>query len=94
MTAQSGSDGAFRQYLPEQNQPRFQNMKKQDSYEYADIFKKEGQPPWLHGLYLHWRDLFKEPYKGITNDGKVFSRLIGSHGYLLMQRRYCKRRPL
>ncbi|KAG5744893.1 hypothetical protein H9Q72_003495 [Fusarium xylarioides] len=71
MASQSGSDGAFRQYLPDLNQPRFQNMKKQDSYEYAEIFKKEGQPPWLHGLYLHWRDLFQEPYKGITNDGVV-----------------------
>jgi hypothetical protein len=23
----------------------------------------------LHGLYLHWRKLYEEPYHGITNDG-------------------------
>ncbi|EKJ74584.1 hypothetical protein FPSE_05334 [Fusarium pseudograminearum CS3096] len=69
--SQSGHDEGFRQYLPNLNQPRFQDMKKQDAYEYAEIFKKGGQPPWLHGLYLHWRKLFNEPYQGVTSDGVV-----------------------
>ncbi|KAM0306242.1 hypothetical protein HYE67_002252 [Fusarium culmorum] len=69
--SQSGHNEGFRQYLPDLNQPRFQNMKKQDAYEYAEIFKKGGQPPWLHGLYLHWRKLFNEPYQGVTSDGVV-----------------------
>ncbi|UZP39384.1 hypothetical protein NXS19_007200 [Fusarium pseudograminearum] len=69
--SQSGHDEGFRQYLPDLNQPRFQDMKKQDAYEYAEIFKKGGQPPWLHGLYLHWRKLFNEPYQGVTSDGVV-----------------------
>ncbi|ENH70020.1 hypothetical protein FOC1_g10002328 [Fusarium oxysporum f. sp. cubense race 1] len=46
-------------------------MRKQDAYEYADAFKKDGNPPWIHGLYLHWRELLAEPYKGVTNDGNV-----------------------
>jgi hypothetical protein len=86
MTSQSGSDGGFRQHLPDLNQPRFQNMKKQDAYEYADIFKKEGQPPWLHGLYLHWRNLFQEPYKGITNDS-TYSQHCDSESVLTFRRR-------
>jgi hypothetical protein len=45
-------------------------MKKQDAYEYAENFKKGGNPPWLHGLYLHWRKLFNEPYQGVTSDGR------------------------
>lgn len=68
--SQLGHGEGFRLYLPDLNQPRFQNMKKQDAYEYAEIFKKGGQPPWLHGLYLHWRKLFNEPYQGITSDGR------------------------
>ncbi|CAJ0550124.1 Ff.00g100540.m01.CDS01 [Fusarium sp. VM40] len=61
----------FRQYLPDLSQPRFQDMKKQDAHEYAENFKKNGQPPWLHGLYLHWRKLYQQPYQGITSDGIV-----------------------
>lgn len=44
-------------------------MKKQDPREYAAAFKETGKPPWLHALYLHWRKLLAEPFKGVTNDG-------------------------
>ncbi|AEO54143.1 hypothetical protein MYCTH_2296360 [Thermothelomyces thermophilus ATCC 42464] len=64
-------DGAFRQYLPDLSIPRFTTMQKQDAHEYAKAFKETGVPPWLHGLYLHWRKLYQEPFKGITNDGHV-----------------------
>ncbi|AEO65862.1 uncharacterized protein THITE_2113407 [Thermothielavioides terrestris NRRL 8126] len=64
-------DGAYRQYLPDLSTPRFTEMQKQDAHEYAAAFKEGGVPPWLHGLYLHWRKLFQEPFKGITNDGRV-----------------------
>ncbi|KAL2182529.1 hypothetical protein L209DRAFT_775320 [Thermothelomyces heterothallicus CBS 203.75] len=64
-------DGAFRQYLPDLSTPRFTTMQKQDAHEYAKAFKETGVPPWLHGLYLHWRKLYQEPFKGITNDGHV-----------------------
>ncbi|CAH0033224.1 unnamed protein product [Clonostachys rhizophaga] len=43
-------------------------MQKQNAHEYAQAFKASGQPPWFHGLFLHWRKLFEEPYKGIIND--------------------------
>ncbi|KAL2158528.1 hypothetical protein VTH06DRAFT_4295 [Thermothelomyces fergusii] len=64
-------DGAFRQYLPDLSTPRFTTMQRQDAHEYAKAFKETGEPPWLHGLYLHWRKLYQEPFKGITNDGHV-----------------------
>ncbi|KAJ9139166.1 NAD(P)-binding protein [Pleurostoma richardsiae] len=46
-------------------------MKDQDAHQYANDFKDGGKPPWLHALYLHWLELYKRPYQGITNDGKV-----------------------
>lgn len=68
--AEDGSPAsAFRQHLPDLSTPRFTTMKKQDAYQYADAFKTHGQPPWLHSLYLHWRELYNQPYQGITTDG-------------------------
>lgn len=61
--------GAYRQHLPDLTIPRFTTMQTQDAHEYAKAFKGSGVPPWLHGLYLHWRKLHQEPFKGITNDG-------------------------
>ncbi|KAL2670196.1 hypothetical protein Neosp_014663 [[Neocosmospora] mangrovei] len=61
----------FRAHLPDLQIDRFITMKKQDPYEYAKAFKENGAPPWLHGLYLHWRKLLSEPFKGVTNDGHV-----------------------
>ncbi|KAM5380814.1 hypothetical protein ACJZ2D_003338 [Fusarium nematophilum] len=61
----------FRAHLPDLNQERFTTMKKQDPYEYAKGFKENGNPPWLHALYLHWRKLLTEPFKGVTSDGHV-----------------------
>ncbi|KAJ3546539.1 hypothetical protein NM208_g1954 [Fusarium decemcellulare] len=61
----------FRAHLPDLQIDRFTTMKKQDPYEYARAFKENGAPPWLHGLYLHWRKLLSEPFKGVTNDGHV-----------------------
>lgn len=63
----------FRQFLPDLSLPRFTTMQEQDAREYAKAFKESGQPPWLHALYMHWQDLFKEPYQGITNDGTFHS---------------------
>jgi len=62
-------DSDYRQYLPDLTIPRFTTMQKQDAHEYAHAFIAGGNPPWLHALYLHWRKLFKEPFKGVTNDG-------------------------
>lgn len=61
---------SFREHLPDLTVPRFTTMQKQDVYEYAKAFKENKQPPWLHALYCHWLELFNEPFKGVTNDGK------------------------
>lgn len=67
---QSLHGGEYRQHLPDLSIPRFTTMQKQDAHVYAKEFKEGGNPPWLHALYLHWRKLFKEPYTGITTEGK------------------------
>ncbi|KAK3336028.1 hypothetical protein B0T19DRAFT_26143 [Cercophora scortea] len=64
-------EGEYRKHLPDLTSPRFTTMQKQDAHEYAAAFIQSGVPPWLHGLYLHWRKLFQEPFKGVTNDGTV-----------------------
>ncbi|KAM0276264.1 hypothetical protein ACHAQH_006939 [Verticillium albo-atrum] len=46
-------------------------MRKQNASEYAEEFKANANPPWLHALYVHWRKLFLEPYRGITSDGCI-----------------------
>lgn len=66
--------GEFRKWLPDLKHPRFTAMQNQDAYEYVNEFKTDQNPPWLYNLYVHWRELFHEPYKGITNDGELDSR--------------------
>ncbi|OAG12435.1 uncharacterized protein CC84DRAFT_1159756 [Paraphaeosphaeria sporulosa] len=61
----------FRQFLPDLGQPRFTTLQQKNAHEYAESFKRDGEPPWLHALWLHWRELFAEPFRGITNDGVV-----------------------
>ena len=62
--------GHYSQYLPDLTLPRFTSMSKQDAQVYAQEFKEHGRPPWLYALWQHWRDLFNEPFKGVTADGK------------------------
>ncbi|KAF4968527.1 hypothetical protein FSARC_4094 [Fusarium sarcochroum] len=77
MTSDEGSEvAAYRQFLPDLTTPRFTGMKKQNAQEYAETFKKKGNPPWLHGLYKHWLSLLEEPFKGVTNDGHVRPELF------------------
>ncbi|KAI1346763.1 hypothetical protein F5Y01DRAFT_297090 [Xylaria sp. FL0043] len=74
MASQANQDsqhGAFRQYLPDLSTPRFTTMAQNDAYGHARELKEKQRPPWLHGLYVHWRKLFQEPFKGVTNDGIV-----------------------
>ncbi|KAJ4126991.1 hypothetical protein NW768_008612 [Fusarium equiseti] len=76
MASRSSDSEGFRQYLPDLNTPRFRDMKKHDAHSYAENFKKNAQPPWLHGLWLHWRKLLQQPYQGITSDGVVKDALF------------------
>lgn len=59
----------FRNYSPDLTLMRFRVMKEQNAHEYAHDFKRLHHPPWLHQLYLHWRELFQEPFRGFTSDG-------------------------
>ncbi|KAK3996901.1 hypothetical protein QBC44DRAFT_123843 [Cladorrhinum sp. PSN332] len=61
----------YHAHLPDLSIPRFTEMQKQDAHSYAKAFIEGGNPPWLHGLFLHWRKLFQEPFRGVTNDGAV-----------------------
>ncbi|KAF4332797.1 hypothetical protein FBEOM_13395 [Fusarium beomiforme] len=67
----AASQGEFRKYLPDLSTPRFVAMQQQDAHSYAADFKENKNPPWLHALYEHWKDLYKEPFKGVTSDGVV-----------------------
>lgn len=68
--------GQFRKCLPDLQQPRFTTMQKQNAHEYVNDFKARQHPPWLYNLYVHWRELFQEPFKGVTCDGEfVFIKL-------------------
>lgn len=69
MPVYSTNNGTYHQYLPDLGQERFKVMQQQNAREYASSFKNTRSPPWLHALYLHWRKLFGEPFKGITVDG-------------------------
>jgi hypothetical protein len=70
------SEGGYREYLPDLSIPRFTTMKQQDANVYAADFKENGRPPWIHALWLHWRKLLSEPFRGVTSDGIVKSDLF------------------
>ncbi|KAF2964605.1 hypothetical protein GQX73_g8963 [Xylaria multiplex] len=71
MTSQDSQHGDFRQYLPDLSTPRFTTIAQNDAAGHARELKDKQAPPWLYGLYTHWRKLLQEPFKGITNDGVV-----------------------
>src|SRR5690349_15012984 len=62
---------AFRQHLHDLSTPRFTTAAKQTVYEYAKDMQDNRRPPWLYDLTKVWEQLLAEPYKGVTNDGKV-----------------------
>ncbi|EHA56326.1 hypothetical protein MGG_02169 [Pyricularia oryzae 70-15] len=76
MASNGTEKGDYRQFLPDLSHPRFTTMQKQDAHEYAREFIQGGNPPWLHALYLHWRALFQEPFRGVTSDGTVRTGLF------------------
>lgn len=87
--ANESAPSAFRSFLPDLSTPRFTHMKTQDTHEYSNEFIANGNPPWLHGLYLHWRELLTEPFKGVTNDGTSWERTYcaedwATHGIALL----------
>ncbi|PPJ52116.1 hypothetical protein CBER1_10400 [Cercospora berteroae] len=66
-----GLASAFRQHLPDLTSPRFTTSAQQSPYEYSEAFQKTGHPPWLYKLTKAWEQLLKEPFQGVTADGKI-----------------------
>ncbi|CAN9290043.1 unnamed protein product [Alternaria alternata] len=65
------ASAGFRAHLPDLSSPRFTTAAKQNIYEYVQDMQDNRAPPWLYDLTKVWEKLLEEPYKGITNDGKV-----------------------
>jgi len=70
----------FRSCLPDLSTPRFTQLMKLNAREYARVFKTKGQPPWIYNLFLHWKKLLQEPFKGVTFDGRLESRELKDSG--------------
>ncbi|KAH4046034.1 hypothetical protein HBI56_175340 [Parastagonospora nodorum] len=65
------ASAGFRAHLPDLTSPRFTSAAKQNIYEYVQSMQDNRAPPWLYDLTKVWEKLLEEPYKGVTNDGKV-----------------------
>ncbi|KAF2821381.1 hypothetical protein CC86DRAFT_373723 [Ophiobolus disseminans] len=65
------ASAGFRAHLPDLSSPRFTSAAKQNIYEYAECMQDNRAPPWLYDLTKVWEKLLEEPYKGVTNDGKI-----------------------
>jgi len=61
----------FRKFLPDTGIERFQRAASQTPEEYGQYFDENRAPPWLHELVTEWRELIKEPFKGVTTDGEA-----------------------
>lgn len=70
------ASAGFRAHLPDLSSPRFTTAAKQNIYEYVQDMQDHRAPPWLYDLTKVWEKLLEEPYKGITNDGKVMEGLF------------------
>ncbi|KAH7063816.1 hypothetical protein BKA63DRAFT_526242 [Paraphoma chrysanthemicola] len=69
------ASAGFRAHLPDLDSPRFTSAAKQSVTEYVKCMQDNRAPPWLYDLTKVWEKLLEEPYKGVTNDGKVKSGL-------------------
>ncbi|KAL6705133.1 hypothetical protein ACN47E_007238 [Coniothyrium glycines] len=65
------ASAGFRAHLPDLTSPRFTVAAKQTPYEYTKAMQDNRVPPWLHDLTKVWEKLIAEPFKGVTNDGRV-----------------------
>ena len=58
----------FRRFIPSQHTERSKQLASCDAYEWAKIRRSE---PFMVGWMQTWRELLDQPYRGITEDGKV-----------------------
>ncbi|KAH7027253.1 uncharacterized protein B0I36DRAFT_364485 [Microdochium trichocladiopsis] len=73
----AASPSGFRSHLPDLTAPRFQALAAADAHSHARELLEHRRPPWLHGLYEHWMQLLREPFRGVTSDGVVKPGLYG-----------------
>ncbi|KAH8698729.1 hypothetical protein BGW36DRAFT_293720 [Talaromyces proteolyticus] len=59
---------AFRQYIPPRDTQRSRELANSDAYQWANIRCAE---PFMEKWMSTWKELYMEPYRGITTDGKV-----------------------
>lgn len=59
---------AFRAYIPPKDTQRSIDLARCDTYQWAKLRCAE---PFVAGWMRKWEELFNEPYKGITTDGRV-----------------------
>ena len=70
---------AFRKHLPDLSTPRFTTAKSQSPYEYTKAFQDAKFPPWIYNLTETWKELLKEPFKGVTHNGRCPLRIANEH---------------
>lgn len=59
--------GNFRAFLPPPEDPRLAVLKEEDAYSHAEHCLAI---PWLNEVFERWRQLYQEPFFGITADGQ------------------------
>ncbi|MFJ9123256.1 DUF3500 domain-containing protein [Streptomyces sp. NPDC102340] len=63
------SSAAYREYLFPPDHPRIQELKGLDPYAYRELSQTDGT--FTGGLIRGWRPLYKNDFKGITEDGSL-----------------------
>ncbi len=58
---------SFRAYLPAPDDPRAAVLREEDAYSHAEHCLAI---PWLNDVFKVWRQLYDQPFYGITNDGR------------------------
>lgn len=58
---------AFRAYVPPPDHPRVAGLSELDAYAHAERALKI---PWLNEVFAGWRQLYDEPFLGITTEGR------------------------
>lgn len=67
MATDTAAKGNFRKYLPDLENGRYKELHKHNARSWTDIFFTN---PIAKKLTLAWLDLRKDPFKGLTTDGK------------------------
>ncbi|XEV04695.1 hypothetical protein FSHL1_009982 [Fusarium sambucinum] len=63
----------FRDYIPPSDAPRSIQLAESDHYQWATHRCSE---PFMIGWLKSWKELYDQPYKGITTDGNVIPNLF------------------